>query len=263
MKSKFVLLALVAVPSLVAAPAQSAPVRVAKSPQEALPDAQELFDNLFAPYEAAKTFRGNFGISIKAEGNAISQIQLETLFRYDDKNNLQRQMSRMKIVGRGKPKEQQTILFVDDGQNQRVVLVEQKVWWKVEQRDNAAALFSMVKPLVDQVVQALGNDDDFVPIVSRSIVTERPVYILSSKKSKDFRAAIDAKTRAIRALEVKNTIVIVTRPPVFDKPFDEPISDAEFGWSAPADYRQVAEGEVMPPASLGITIPGLTGANGM
>lgn len=250
-------MALTATPWLMSAPAHSAPVHIAKAPQSPLPDAQQLLDNLWAPYETARTFRGGFGISIKAEGNAISNIQLETKFRYDANDVLQRQFSRMKIVGRAKPKEQQTILFVDDGQTQKIVLIEQKVWWNVEKRDNAAALFSIVKPLVDQVVQALENDDDFVPVVSRSVVMQRPVYLLNSKKDKVFRAVIDAETRAIRALEVKNTIAIVARPPVFDAPFDAPIADAEFEWITPADYRQVAPGEVMPPASLGITIPGL------
>ena len=260
MKSFYVTLALCAAPWLLMPAAQSqaqmAPLRISKAPAEPLPDAQQLLDNLWAPYETAQTFRGNFGISIKAENNAIAEIGLETKFRYDDKDILQRQFSRMKIVGRAKPKQQQTILFVDDGQNQKIVLVEQKVWWNVEKRDNAAALFSMVKPLVDQVVQALENDDNFTPVVSRSKLMGRPTYLLRSKKNEDFRASIDAETRALRALEVKNTIVIVARPPVFDAPFNAPIADSEFEWSAPVDYRQVAPGEVMPPASLGITIPG-------
>ena len=261
MKSSFVLLALTSAPWLVSAPAQaqSAPVRIAKAPkapQAPLPDAQELMDNLWAPYQAARTFRGKFDISIKAEGNAIAQIQLETRFRTDENDRLQRQFSRMKIVGRGKPKEQQTILFVDDGQTQQVVLVEQKVWWKAVERDNAAALFSMVKPLVDQVVQALENDDDFVPGVSRGTASGRPTLLLSSQKNKDLRAVLDEPTRALRSLAVRNTIDIDATNQVFDGP----MTGADFAWSAPADYRQVAPGEVLPPASLGITIPSVDGA---
>ena len=252
MKSSFVLLALLTLaPWLL--PAQAQPVYIARAPQEPLPDARQLLDNLFAAYETAQTFRGQFDIDIKAEGNAIAEIQLDTRFRYDDKDNLQRQWSLMKIVGRAKPKQQQTILFLDDGQTQKVVLVEQKVWWNVAGRDNAAALFSMVKPLVDQVVQALENDDDFVPVASRGTASGRPTLILSSKKNKDLRAVLDASTRQIRSFDVKNTIAIDATNQVFDGP----IADADFAWIAPADYRQIAPGEVMPPASLGITVPGI------
>lgn len=255
MKSSFVLLALTAAPWLVSAQAQTEPARIAKAPAELSPQAQELFDNLLAPYEAAKTFRGQFDISIKAQENAIAEIHLETLFRYDDQNKLRGQFSRMKVVGRAKPKQQQTFLFVDDGQTQKVVLVEQKVWWNVNQRNNSAAFFSVVKPLIDQVTQSLENNEDFVPVVSQSTDDGRAVFVLKSDKSKVFRATIDAQTRALRSLAVKDNMTIDATNQVFDGP----IADQELTWVAPADYRQVAQGEVAPPAALGITIPGLTG----
>ncbi len=251
------MLALIAAPWLVSAHAQTAPVRIAKTPAEPLPQAQELFDNLLAPYEAAKTFRGQFDIAIKAQENAIAEIGLETRFRYDDQNNLRGQWSRMKVVGRAKPKQQQTFLFVDDGQTQKVVLVEQKVWWNVNQRNNSAAFFSVVKPLIDQVTQALENNEDFVPVVSQSTDNGRAVLVLKSDKSKVFRATIDAQTRALLSLAVKDNLTIDATKPVFNGP----MADADFAWVAPADYRQVAPGEVAPPASLGITIPGLDGGN--
>ena len=257
MKSSLVLIALIAAPWLASAQAQPSPTRIAKAPSEPLPNAQDLFANLLAPYEAAKTFRGQFDIAIKAQENAIAEIRLETRFRYDDQDKLQGQWSRVRIVGRAKPKTQQTFLLVDDGQTQKVVLVEQKVWWDVAKRDNAAAFFSVVKPLIDQVTQALENNEDFVPVVSQSNDNGRAVFVLKSNKSKVFRATIDAQTRAIDSLNVKDNIAIDAS----DQIFDAPIADADFAWSAPADYRQVAPGEVAPPASLGITIPGLAGEN--
>ena len=255
MKSSFVLLALIAAPWLVSAHAQTEPVRIAKAPAEPLPPAQEVFDNLLAPYEAAVTFRGQFDISIKAQENAISEIHLETRFRYDDNDKLQSQFSRMRVVGRAKPKAQQTFLFVDDGQTQKVVLVEQKVWWNVAKRDNSAAFFSVVKPLIDQVTQSLENNEDFVPAVSQSSEAGRAVLVLKSNKSKVFRATLDAQTRALLSLAVKDNMTIDATNQVFDGP----LTDQELKWVAPADYRQVAPGEVAPPASLGITIPGLAG----
>ena len=260
MKSSFALLALTASPWLLSAQgqAQPAPIRIAKASAEPLPPAQELFDNLLAPYEAAKTFRGQFDISIKAQENAIAEIHLETRFRYDDKNNLRGQWSRMKVVGRAKPKTQQTFLFVGDGQTQKVVLVEQKVWWNVAKRDNAATFFSVVKPLIDQVVQALQNNEDFTPVVSRATDDGRAVFVLKSNKSKIFRATLDAQTCAIRSLSVKDTISLNAT----DQIFDGPLADQELAWVAPADFRQVAPGEVAPPAALGITIPGFAGEDG-
>lgn len=252
------MLALLAAPSFALAQPKTVPVRIAKSPQEPLPQeplpqAQELLDNLFTPYEAAQTFRGNFDIDVHGEMNLLSQIHLDTMFRYDDKGDLSGQKSTMKVVGRAKPKQQQTFVFVDESRKQKVVLVDQKAWWIPSEHDNVSVLSAMVKPLIDQVVQALEDNADFIPVVTRGVDGGRPVFILKAKKSNVFRAVIDQQTRAIRSIVVKDNISIVGTNQVFN----QPLSDEALRWSASADYRQVAEGEVMPPASLGITIPGL------
>ena len=252
MKSSLVLLALLAAPWLLVSAASAQEVRVAKAPQAPLPDAQELFDNLFAPYEAALTFRGNFDVSVQGENNLLSEIHLDALFRHDDQGNLSGQKATMRVVGRTNPKTQQTFVFVDEGANQKVVLVEQKAWWVPAERDDVSALTLLIKPLIDQVIDGLESNDKFVPVVSRSVDAGRAVFVLKAKKSNAFRAVIDEQTRAIRSLAVKDSVSILGSNQVFN----EPVSDEDLTWSAPADYRQVAPGAVAPPASLGITVPG-------
>ena len=65
--------ALVAAPSLVAAQGQTAPVQLAKAPPLPMPKAQELLNDLIAPYAAAKTFSGKLNISAE---NASLKTQL-------------------------------------------------------------------------------------------------------------------------------------------------------------------------------------------
>ena len=253
MKSKIVLLALVAAPWLLVCAAQAQPIRVVKAPQIALPDAQELLATLFAPYQTAKTFRGKFDITIQGERNLVEKIQLDALFRRDEGGDLNGQKSLMKVVGRTKPKAQQTFVFVNEGAAQKVVMVEQKAWWTAAERDNDSALMTFVGPLIEQVVIGLENDDKFVPVVNRDKQNGRSVLVLKAKKGNNFRAVIDEQTRAIRSLQVKDSISIVGS----DQIFNEPVSDEELTWNAPADFRRVAPGEVAPPASLGITSPGV------
>lgn len=257
MKSSFVLLTLLsmplAMPSLAIAQSQKAPIRIVKAPSAPLPRAEELFDNLFAPYEAARTFRGKFDVVVQGEQNSISEIHLDTLFRYDEKGNLDGQRSTFQVIGRVKPRVSQTFVFSDEGESQKVAIVDQKAWWIPLSHDKNLVLVSIIKPLVEQVVEGLASNDKFVPVVSRGIEAGRPVLILKAKNSNVFRAVIDEQTRAIRSLRVKDSIAIDAT----NQSFNAPLSDEELSWSAPADYRQVAPGEVVPPASLGITIPGV------
>ena len=96
------------------------------------------------------------------------------------------------------------------------------------------------------------NDDDFVPVVARSIEAGRAVLVLKAKKGNILRAVLDEQTRALLSFEVKNNVSIRGS----NQTFNAPIADADLGWNAPADFRRVAPGEVLPPASLGITLPG-------
>ena len=252
MKSFLVTLALCAAPWLPLAAANAQPVRIARAPQAPLPDAQELFDNLFAPYETATTFRGKFDITVQGERNLVEKIRLDARFRRDEQGNLNGQKSWMQVVGRIRPQTQQTFIFVDEGAAQKIVMVEQKAWWNAAAHDNDSALTTFVKPLIEQVIAGLENDDKFEPVVSRGKDGGRSVLVLKSKKGNAFRAVLDEQTRAILSLVVKDSISIVGS----DQTFNQPIADEDLKWSAPADFRQVAPGEVAPPASLGIGVPG-------
>lgn len=253
MKSKFVLLALFAAPSVALAQTQTASVRVAKAPQTPTPKAQELLDNLFAPYAAAKTFRGSFHIAVKDDSpqNTLSEMAIDTQFRYDDKGDLKNENTLMRFVGRGTFKEQQTLRFVNDGTTKQIVAIEQQYWWTPSipfYVSSGLAVF--LKPVLDSAVQALHKTPRFVPVVSRGVDAGRPVFILTAKGSNVFRAVVDEKTRALRSFELLDSVSILGS----NQAFDEPIDDAIFAWTPPADARQVAEDKVKFPASLGITM---------
>ena len=249
MKTSLVLLALVAAPSLVSAQTQTAPVRVAKAP---MPKAQELFDNLFAPYAAAKTFSGNFDIFLLGNDptNTLSEIHLQTAYRFDDNGDLARQNATIGVVGRVNPKEKATFHFIHSGQNFVVALDEQKSWWMTEQGDAIPAFQKLLKPILDDVIQVLNGQKDFVPIVSESVEAGRPVWILKAKGSNVVRIVVDAQTRALRSLDVKDNVSIRG----YGQEFNGPIADESFTWTPPLDFKQVVEGAVSPPASLGFKL---------
>ena len=266
MKSTLLLLALVAAPTLshaqtapTVAPAEAAPIVVA----ETLPDAKELFDNLFAPYAAAKTFRGN--IDIKFEGDdpenvldAISAFHLQTQHRFNGKGDLMGQDATLKIIGKGDDAEAQTLRLADDGRTAYVVFVDQKSWSKAGQRDAVPALTSLLKPILDVVIQAVDEADGAVLMVSNGVEGGRPIWIITIQNSDSLRVVVDAETRALRSLDVSSPdqkISIRGSQQVFN----EPIADADFAWKAPAGFKRVPLGKVKLPASLTITMPGLTG----
>jgi len=251
MKISFVLLALVAAPSLAVAQTQTTPVRVAAS-QEPMPKAQELFDNLFAPYVAAKTFSGNFDIFLLGNNptNTLSEIHLQTAYRFDNNGDLARQNATVGVVGRVNSKEKATFHFIHSGQNFVVALDEQKSWWTTEQGDTVPAFQKLLKPILDDVIQVLNGQKDFVPVVSKSVEAGRPVWILKAKGSNAVRIVVDAQTRALRSLDIKDNVSIRG----YGQEFNEPIADESFTWTPPLDFKQVVEGAVSPPASLGFKI---------
>lgn len=253
MKSSLVLLALIAAPNLALAQTTAPPLRVAKTPQEPMPKAQELLDNLFAPYEAAKTFRGKFDVLVKNNEttNTLSRLHLDTQFRYGENGRLERQNSALNFVGRREPKLQQTLRFVDDGQTSTVAASEQKVWWTTGDRNYTdTALSALLKPVLDDAVQALHDNPNFVPIIARGKSAGRPAFILTAKGSNVFRAVVDANSRALISFELLDNLSIRG----YDQFFDEPAADESFVWTPPADFKRVEESEVVLPAALGLVV---------
>ncbi len=251
----FALSTLVAGPTLVSAQTQNAPVRVAKAPQEPMPKAQELLDNLFAPYAVAKTFSGNFDIFIKSkeQSQPIEEYRLRTAFRFDDEGNLERQNTKMTVVGRAEPKERQTFQFVDDGRTNTVVFVDQKSWALKEPRDTSTALVNTLKSALDASTVALHNSPGFVPIISKGLDAGRPVWILKAKGSNAVRIVVDAKTRALRSFDILDEDQRVSIRGS-EQVFDEPIADEAFVWTPPADFKNVAADDIHLPPTLGIVV---------
>ena len=231
------------------------PVFKAKAP---LPRAQELLDHLFDPYAAAQTFSGTFDILIKGNdpANKVSEIHLKTRHSFDERGDLTRQDAILRFVGREEPKQEQTLHFVDDGHHMAVVAIEQKVWWPTSQHDASSALATVLKPLLDGVVQVLNRTPNFVPSVSRGVDAGRPVFVLTAKHTDVLHIVVDAQTRALRSFELSDNVNGGVSIHGSEQRFNEPIRDAEFAWTAPPDFKQVAEGDVTFPPSLGITIPG-------
>ena len=260
MKNSLVLLALVAAPSLVSAQTPTQPVRVAAS-QETMPNAQELFDNLFAPYAAARTFSGN--IDIKFEGDnpenaldAISNFRLQTRYRFNEKGDLLGQDATLQIIGKGDDAEKQTLRLFDDGRTAYVVFVDQKAWSKVDQRDAIPALTSLLKPILDAVIQAVDKTPEAVLIVSEGIEAGRPVWIVTAQNSDALRVVVDTETRALRSLDVNGQDQKISIRGS-QQAFNETLADTEFVWKAPAGFKKVPLGKIALPPSLTITIPGV------
>ena len=247
MKSTLLLLALVAAPTL--AQTQSAPVRVAKAPQAPMPKAQELLDNLFAPYAAAKTFSGNFDISIRGdarEKSGVKTTNLKTRYRFDDQGNLQGDDTTVIIEGKAVSDQKAELRYVRNGAVSVGSLPDKKIWWEQSKPEFGAetGLSSTIKTILDAITEVFSNDpDDVVPLVSRGVDAGQPALILKIKGRSDFRVVFDAKTRAIRSLDFGGRISMRG----FDQVFDEPMTPESFVWAPPADYKKIAESEVEMP----------------
>lgn len=249
MKRFLALLALLAAPNLALARPTSTQQTCKKPP---LPNAQYLLDHLYAPYEAARTFHGTFDILIKSDDpkNLVSEIHSKTLFRFDAKGDLAGQNSTTQYISRADPNQRQTMQSVDDGRAAKIIFKEQKVWWSsASERDKSPFLSTLLKPLLDGVVQVLNKTPNFVPVVSRGVDAGRPVFVLTAKNTDILRVVVDAQTRALRSFELTGNLSIRGS----NQFFDEPIGEEEFAWTPPADFKRIEEGDIALPAFLGAT----------
>ena len=253
MKNPLVLLALVAAPSLAVAQSPTQPARVAASP-EPMPKAQELLNNLFAPYAAAKTFSGNFDIEIKGEENAISEMHFKTSFAYNDKGILERQAATMEFVERSNPEQKVVARFANKDGAPVLVLDNKKTWALIEnsEPDAVPALTGALKPILDGFTQAFDKMPGFVPVISRGKDAGRPVFILKAQGSNVLKVVVDSQTRALRSFDVLNNISVIGS----NQTFNEPITAKELEWTPPSDFKQVPIDELELPAFLNATING-------
>ena len=208
MKSTLLLLVLVAAPlalSQTRARAQTAPVRPVLAPQAPLPDAQQLLDELFAPYIAAKTFRGSFDFSIKDDSAKvkISELHLKTRYRFNNKGDLQSEDTTVVFAGLDSEQKSELRLIQDSGTDVRVA-PEEKIWWRKggNELGSQPTLISILRPFFDTVGQAF-KEFEVTPVVSRSVEAGRPVFVLNIEGTNSFRIVVDQQTRALALLRAE------------------------------------------------------------
>ena len=234
-----VLSALVAAPTLVSAQGQAAPVRVVAS-QQPMPKAQELLDNLFAPYAAAKTFSGKLNIS--AEDASLktqlgfSEMQLETRYRYNSKGDLQNDNTTITF---GSSSQRAEIHLIRSRPANVAFLPDRKVWWQEGDELGPQTLYSHLMSALTDKVSSIIEEGNIKPVISRGVEAGIPVFIVKAKLGDGFRAVVDQQTRALRSFELRNTFSIRC----FEQTFDKPMSDESFEWTPPADYKQIQESE--------------------
>ncbi len=234
------LLALIAAPTLVSAQGQTAPVQLAKAPPQPMPKAQELLNDLFAPYAAAKTFSGKLNIS--AEDASLktqlgfSEMQLETRYRYNSKGDLQNDDTTITF---GSSSQRSELRFIRGGATNVAFFPDKKVWWK-ENKDlgSQPAYPNLLSAFTDKVSSVI-EEGDLKPVISRGVEAGLPVFIVKAKIGDGLRVVVDQQTRALRSFELRNAFSIRC----FEQTFDKPMTDESFEWTAPADYKQIQESE--------------------
>ena len=240
MKSSLVLLALVAAaPSLAVAQTQTAPVRVAASP-EPMPKAQELLDDLFAPYAAAKTFSGKLNIS--AEDASLktqlgfSEMQLETRYRYNSKGDLQNDDTTITF---GSSSQRSELRFIRGGATNVAFFPDKKVWWKESKDLGSQPSYPSLMSALTGKVSSVIEEGNIKPVISRGVEAGLPVFIVKAKLGNGFRVVVDQQTRALRSFELRDGFSIRC----FEQTFDKPMTDESFEWTPPTDYKQIQESE--------------------
>ena len=256
MKRFLPLLAILAAPHFAFAQTMAEPVPLPANPTatttaaDELPDADELLDHLFDVYEAARTFSGRFDISLQGhdpkQPPPFSAISIKTLVRFNSKGDKEREASAVAIAGAFKG-QKQTLNYVDDGQSQNTVFIEQKAW-QPSQRGQMPDLRDLLKPVLQQVAKELSENPTVSLSVSQGVDAGRAVYVLRDDSS-SFRAVVDVQTHALRSLEMLGDITRVSIRGS-EQTFNAPISDSNFKWTPPKGFRRAEEGSLALPSFL-------------
>ncbi len=233
--------ALVAAPNL--AQAQTVPVRVAKAPRVPMPNPQELLNDLFVPYTAAKTFQGKMSISAQSAPLKMelgfSEMQLKTRYRFNSKGDLQSEDTTLIFDRPNNSNQRSEIHFVRDSVTTVAILPDRKVWWKEGKALMSQPLYSNWLSALTDKVSAVVEEGNIKPAVSRGVDAGIPVFILKVKLGGGVRAVVDQQTRALRSFDLKDVFSIRC----FEQTFNEPLTDESFNWTPPADYKQIEESE--------------------
>lgn len=243
MKRLSLFLALLAAPQLVHAQ-QQAPQQLKPS----LPDAQELLDHLFAPYEAAKSYQGLFEITMDAEGKRPkTSFDIQTAYRYNEAGDKEREHTSLTVEqSKSRATESETFEFWDDGQNGTTVVPDQKVW-APSTRDAAPLLRSLMQPIIAEIVSSVKASPFISPVVSSGKDGGRAVYIVRGGPNDDlhFRVVVDAQTRALRSLSLGPISIRAS-----NQVFDTPIPDSEWKWTPPTNFKRVEESQITLPSFM-------------
>lgn len=272
MKHFSLLLALLAMPDFALSQTTVNPAPLpaqgqSKAPKTELPDADELLDHLFDPYEAAKTFRGTFDVSLEnTDGKQtppFSSLHIETRFRFNAQGDKTGEFTTLSVVGKVKGKdERQTLRLVDDGKTASFIYLEQKAWHLMPRQ--AMPLFrSFLQPILEQSTKGLNDDVGFEAAVAKGVDAGRNTYVLSDKEGQasfQFRAVVDAQTRALRSFELSGDEGKVSMSG-FRQTFNAPIPDSQFKWMPPTGFRRVKEGSIPLPPFLQPAKPTQKSAN--
>jgi len=266
MKNLLPLLALLATPHFALAQTMSspptAPAPTAEKPKATdLPDAQQLLDHLFAPYEAAKTYRGTFDIDLESKDpkqpSPFSGLRIETLYRFNANGDKSGEVTTLRVLENSVGKlTTQSLRFVDDGKSAYLVYPEQKAWHPIE-RDLTPALRSLLQPLLEQSAYFIEQDPHFHLAISRGADAGRKVWILGDGGNEgdgQFHIVVDATTRALRSLRLsgdKGSVSIRGS----NQAFEPTVSDNDFRWTPPAGFHQVKEGSIPLPSFLKLPKP--------
>ena len=146
------------------------------------------------------------------------------------------------FVGAKGSSQKSKLRFIHDSATNVGIFEDKNIWWQ-EGKDELGSqpeVAKLLKPIFDLVSQEFANNG-VTPIVSRGVEAGRPVFVLKAKGMNGFRAVIDQKTRAVRSFELADAFSIRG----FDQSFDEPLADAAFLWTPPADTKQVEQSEAM------------------
>ena len=261
MKHLLPVLALLAAPHFALAEPTTAPPKPAtpltkKAAPSGLPDAQDLLDHLFAPYEAAKTYRGTFDVDVSSKDpknpSPFSSIHIESLYRYNTRGDKSGEVTTFSVTGKKAGKDAtQTLHVVDDGVTTHLLYVEQKAWHMAE-REPLPTLRMLLQPILEQSAQSINQDPTFELAISNGVDAGRKVYVLLNKGDQDFlffRAVVDAQTRALRSLSFSGDLGGLSIHGS-NQTFDPPVSDKDFKWTVPAGFRSVKEGSIPLPSFL-------------
>ena len=205
-----------------------------------MPKAQDLLNDLFAPYAAAKTFSGKLNIS--AEDASLktqlgfSEMQLETRYRYNSKGDLQNDDTTITF---GSSSQRSELRFIRSGATNVAFFPDKKVWWQEATDLGSQPLYSHLMSALTDKVSSVIEEGDLNPVISRGVEAGIPVFIVKAKLGNGFRAVVDQQTRALRFFELKDGFSIRC----FEQTFDKPMTDESFEWKPPADYKQIQESE--------------------